>query len=556
MGKFMRATANLYTDSGFTTLAGSISGVWLGIAVGSTESKANFDIKNYYEFFSEELMAGEDVYLGGTFYYPVDIGIDPEKLPYLWLPLCKIDQVTAWRFNYYLEYVFDNGAKMRRRDTIASSAGWDFFASDGTLIGNADIKLYTPYSPLRSPSEPDSGRAVYYTLVVSALNEDGTIPATATAAYYHLNGTFGSDMYGQIVTISDTVLEVLREFFNDVEAFVKSSDPYGDGGVSGTGGGTGTFSGTGDMIGIPSLPTLSATAAGFITLFNPTASQMAQLASYMWTGAFDLNTFKKIFADPMDCILGLSIVPVDVPSAGLSEVKVGNIGTGISMTVAASQYVEVDCGTLNVQEFWGAYLDYDPYTKAEIYLPYIGTHPIAVDDIMGKSVHVVYHVDVLSGACIAYVQCGGTVLYSFIGQCSSSIPISGNDWTNVVNGVLTIAGSVGSMVASGGATAPMVIPGIASTATNAMKPTVEKSGSLSGTGGMMGVQTPYLILTRPRQALPDKQNAYMGYPSFITEKLSDLTGYTEVESIHLENIPATEGEISEIIGLLKGGVIL
>ena len=283
---------------------------------------------------------------------------------------------------------------------------------------------------------------------------------------------------------------------------------------------------------------------------------MASLASYMWAGAFDLNTFRKIFADPMDCILGLSIVPVDVPAGSAAEVKVGNIGTGIYMTTAASQYVEVDCGSLNVEEFWGAYLDYEPFTKAEIYLPYIGTHPIAVDDIMGKTVHVVYHVDILSGACVAYVKCGDSVLYSFIGQCSSSIPITGNDWTNVVNGVLSIAGSIGTMVATGGAAAPAAVGSIVSTAVNQMKPSVEKSGSLSGTGGMMGIQVPYLILTRPRQALPVKQNAYTGYPSFITSNLGTLTGYTEVEEIHLENVPATSGELTEIVSLLKGGVIL
>ena len=334
-------------------------------------------------------------------------------------------------------------------------------------------------------------------------------------------------------------------------------DPYSQDpdGPSGTGGGTGTFDGTGDDIDIPGLPTLSAVDTGFITLFNPSAAQLKNLANYMWSTGFDLDTFKKLFADPMDCILGLSIVPVAVPSGGGATVNVGNISTGVSMTKAATQYVEVDCGTLNVEEYWGAYLDYDPYTQAEIYLPYIGTHPLKVDDIMGKPVRVVYHIDILSGACTAFVKCGGSVLYEFIGQCSSSIPITGNDWTNVINGVISIAGAIGTMVATGGASAPMATGIIASTAVNSMKPNVEKSGSMSGTGGMLAVQTPYLILTRPRQALPDDQNEFMGYPSFITENLSDIGGYTEIESIHLEGISGTEQEISEIETLLKRGVI-
>lgn len=354
--------------------------------------------------------------------------------------------------------------------------------------------------------------------------------------------------------IVPNAIENLR-FYKDATPVYITNDPYGDGGESGTGGGTGSFDGTGDDISIPGLPTLSAVDTGFITLFNPTLAQMQNLASYMWSDLFDVNTWKKIFADPMDAVLGLSIVPVSVPNGPIKEVKVGNISTGVSMTTASSQYVEVDCGTLNVNEYWGAYLDYDPYTKAEIYLPYIGIHPLSTDDIMNKDVHVVYHVDILSGACCAYVKCGGSVLYSFVGQCASSIPITGDNWTNVINGAISIAGSIGSMVATGGATAPMSVGQIASTSVNTMKPSVEKSGSMGGTGGMLAVQTPYLILTRPRQALPRDQNTFMGYPAFITERLEDLTGYTEIDSIHLENVPATESELSEIEDLLKGGVI-
>lgn len=355
---------------------------------------------------------------------------------------------------------------------------------------------------------------------------------------------------------SDDYSKEITNFFSDLKPFIKSTDPYTDGGESDIGGGTGDFDGTSENIEIPGLPTLSAVDTGFITLFNPSAGELKNLASYLWGDVFDVSTWKKIFADPMDAILGLSIVPVNVPSEGSANVTIGNISTGVSMTKASSQYVSVDCGTINVNEYWGAYLDYSPYTKAEIYLPFIGTHPVTIDDIMGKPVHVVYHVDVLSGACCAYVQCGGTVLYSFVGQCSCSIPITANDWTNVINGALSIAGSIGSMVASGGATAPMAVTNIASTAVNSLKPDVEKSGSMGGMGGMLGVQTPYIILTRPRQALPEKQNTFTGYPAFITKKLSECKGYTEVESIHLENVPATQNEIDEITELLKSGVII
>lgn len=350
-------------------------------------------------------------------------------------------------------------------------------------------------------------------------------------------------------------------------------DPYAPGGIAGAGGGDGTFDGTSDDIDIPSLPGLSAADTGFITLFNPTLAELRNLAEYMWSPLFSLDTFKKLFADPMNAILGLSIVPVAVPNGGSRNVTVGNISTGITMTVAAHQYVEVDCGTLNVEEYWGAYLDYDPYTKCYIYLPYIGTHPISTDDVMGKSVHIVYHVDILSGACTAFIKCGGSVMYQFIGQVASSIPITGDNFTNVINGVLNIAGSIGTMVATGGFSAPASVAkaGLAtaykaghnisagaSMAQNVMdmKPQVEKSAALSGTGGMLSIQVPYMILERPNQAIPENQNTFMGYPSYITDRLGDLSGYTEVEHIHLDNIPCTELEADEILEYLEKGVIL
>ena len=364
-------------------------------------------------------------------------------------------------------------------------------------------------------------------------------------------GPFGAgESQGLIASLKNSIEDVPQDI----------PDPFEPGGNTGPGGGSGDLDDTSDPIDIPPLPSLSAVDTGFISLYNPSLTELKNLANYMWTSPlFDPANWRKLFADPMDAILGLSIVPVAVPNGGIGTVTVGNLSTGINMNKAASQYVEVDCGSIDVTEYWGAYLDYSPFTSAELYLPYIGTHPINIDDIMGKTVTVKYHVDILTGACTAFVKCGDSVLYEFIGQCSSSIPISGRDFTNVMNGVINIAGAIGSMVATGGVSAPMAIStaaDVATTANNIIKPNIEKSGSMSGTGGMLGVQTPYLILTRPKQAVPSNQNAYTGYPSFITTTLGSLTGYTEIEKVHLSNIPGTPEEVAEIEELLRTGVIL
>lgn len=377
--------------------------------------------------------------------------------------------------------------------------------------------------------------------------------------YTPLQYTYGIDLdfeINELVVWGEPTNTILTNIEDSIEIY--SIDPYSQGGDSTTSEMTGDFDDESDDIDFPSLPTLSAVDTGFISIYNPTLQQLKNLATYMWDDSlFSIEGWQKLFADPMDAILALAIVPVNVPDGITSNVIVGNIDTGVTMTKAQSQYVDLDCGTLNVNEYWSAYLDYEPHTKCEIYLPYCGVHQLSVDDIMGKSVHVKYHIDILSGGCIAYVKCGGSVLYEFSGQCATMIPISSQEYGNVIASVVSVAVSVGSMVGSGGATAPLAVPAMANTVLNGgLKPNIEKSGSVSGVAGLLAIQKPYLILTRPKQAHPENQSHYTGYPSFITELLSSLRGYTEIEKIHLENVPCTSDESEEIENLLKGGVIL
>lgn len=96
----------------------------------------------------------------------------------------------------------------------------------------------------------------------------------------------------------------LSKFPNTVSEIVippSPNDPYNPGGNSGGGGGEGNFDNTTIPVDIPALPTLSAVDTGFISLYNPSLSQLNDLASYMWSDLFDLDTFKKNFRRPNEC---------------------------------------------------------------------------------------------------------------------------------------------------------------------------------------------------------------------------------------------------------------
>ena len=387
----------------------------------------------------------------------------------------------------------------------------------------------------------------------------------AAHLYIGINKTSQNTWYTQIIIYGGSypIGLNLRNLFDGQEADdaeQDSDDPYDDGGNSDGGGGGGSFDDSSDDVDFPDLPTMSATDTGFITLFVPSLSQLQALATYMWTDpTFDLEFWRKIVANPMDAILGFSIIPYAVPTSGAVNVTVGNIPTNVSMNKATAQFFAVDCGYITLEEYFGSYLDYEPYTQIEIYLPFVGIRKLNTDDLMPKTVHVKYHIDILTGACVAMVKCSkdghGGVMYTYQGNCATEIPVTGLEFGNTIRSAVNFGVSTASLIASGGASAPVAIGGMANSVMTA-KPTISKSNNIGASGGLMANKTPYLIIHRPNQCKPANQNKYLGYPAFITESISGLSGYTSFESVRLNNIKCNDIEMSEILSLLKEGVIL
>lgn len=359
---------------------------------------------------------------------------------------------------------------------------------------------------------------------------------------------------------------------------IAPTDPYAGAGDSTTGGGDGTFDGSSDPVPVPSLPSVGAQDSGFITLFTPTASQMKDLAHYMWVNPlFDIETgFKKLFSDPMDCILGLSVVPVTIPTSGAQSVNIGNLVTSVTMNVASQQYIEVDCGTVTVQRFFGSYLDFEPYTKISLFLPYCGTHALNMDDISGKTIGIVYHIDILTGSCIAFVKCGDSVLYEFNGACGSNIPVNSLNFASTIENAIRIAVNIGTTVATAGASAPaqtatevarqkamntarnISLAGSTAEGALSLKPNVSRSGALGGGVGILGHQIPYFIITRPRLCKPANQDFFQGYPSFIQTTIGDLIGkgFTSFTNVIIAGQYLTDEEETELESILESGVYL
>lgn len=289
-------------------------------------------------------------------------------------------------------------------------------------------------------------------------------------------------------------------------------------------------------------------ASSLWSIYNPTLEQVNQFGSWLWSSNF-VEQLKKLFNDPMQAIIGLHKVYSPVQTSGQGTIKCGYLDSEVPSKLVSEQYVTVDCGSVDMQEYFGNVFDYPPYTEISIYLPFIGIRQLDPSDVMRSTISVKYHVDVLTGACLAEVNvqrdASGGTLYTFSGDAAVRYPVSSGSYMGIVSGLIGVATSLVSgnlLPALGGATR--------------LHTNVDRSGSFTGNSGAMGSKVPYLVISRPQTSMADKFETLSGYPSNTYTPLSACKGFTQVKYCHVENLTATETEKNEIERMLKEGVIL
>lgn len=336
-----------------------------------------------------------------------------------------------------------------------------------------------------------------------------------------------------------------------------SGEPSDDPDPSQPGGGDKPSIDGGDTVNFPNIPGTNVISSGLISMYNPDNTLLRQFAGVLWGNDFE-QSIKKILNDPFDGIIGLSLIPFDPHTLGSVSCVVGNYDTEISMPAVDQQYMQLDCGSLKINESWHNALDYSPATDIDIFIPFVGFKRLKTEDAMNNTIYLKYNVDLLTGAAVAFVKCGDKVMYTYPCKLSYDVPLTGSNKSALYTGMINVAMSAirgasmgGALGAVGGAATSAI-----STATSKQSD-IERSGAITSNTGELGEFTPYIIIHRPVQSMPADFKTIKGYQSNITAKLNQLTGYTEVDYIHLEGISgATDSELEEIESLLKEGVII
>lgn len=387
---------------------------------------------------------------------------------------------------------------------------------------------------------------------------------------------FFRSSYKLIDTINPTIEKDIIDFLGKGKK-TDTNDPNDGGGNSKGGGGGGNGNIGGNENTDDGLPTISALDSGLLTAYNPTESELQALGRFLWSDSFDVSTFKKLFNDPFDTLLGLSVIPIKPKTSGSKTIIFGNLDSGVSANVVASQWTSKDMGSVTLNEVWKGALDYSPSTGVSIYLPFIGMRQLNTNDVMGSTIHLMYKFDVLTGTCVAQLYVNHNkqgnkddgfswnpnqgLLYEFMGQCSVNIPLASQDFTNTIRAAIGAVGMTAGAAASVATGNPALgiaslTVGAANAGMQANTPTVERSGHLSGSGSILGYYQPFLVVERPHQCKPERYYALRGVPSQVyVSKLAECTGFTQItdnNNIHASG--AQDAELEEIERLLSSGV--
>ena len=243
----------------------------------------------------------------------------------------------------------------------------------------------------------------------------------------------------------------------------------------------------------------------FYTIYAPTDENMKKINNTVFIDNNDVISkfisYKKFWCN--------------IPTDGIAKMKAGNYDFNFEAPVVHGNIIDVDCGSVNIVELHHSLLDYSPFSRLTIYLPFIGFMDLDDKMVMGKAVRVNYRVDVLSGRCLAEV-------YTMIDDSTESC-------------IASYAGT------------------IASDEPLSQGQVNYKGGYELMTSMQLGELTPF-ILVNTQVPLDSGSVNLDGLPVEEVKRVGDCTGYIKYSFINASGCSGTDAEKTEIENLLKSGI--
>lgn len=305
-------------------------------------------------------------------------------------------------------------------------------------------------------------------------------------------------------------------------------------------------------------------------------NQIVDIKKFLFSDTF-IDNIKRIWTNPAEYVISLCYYPFDINSTGIvttdTTVSIGGITSQVEALAATDSGIPYFYGgAVEVGNYYNSYLDYEPYTSIDIYIPYIGVRPLNVSQVVGHTLCIGYYVDFNTQQITALIGLDGDstnlgqVVTQYIGTVGVNTPLSGTSAQDVTRnivtqtaGLITGVGALAGGVATGNIAAAAVgASSTISTLTGSGQTSPNYYGSLSPISGLISPQSAYLIINRPIAAEPEKFKEQVGYSScYSSIGLGAYSGFLKCAAVDIPaNSNMTEEEQKEIESLLLGGVYI
>lgn len=393
---------------------------------------------------------------------------------------------------------------------------------------------------------------------------------SAIAPWYQ-DGKYYVMKYGYNFMSANKNPSDLQLVLDYIQGAVIPDFPYTD---TDTAGGDGNQDNTSDDITIPEAPgdvDSQVRGQGMIGVYHVTQSASVLLCDFLYNNNVFAAMVKKLYNNPVDAIMDYFYIPIKPRISRSGHIGLCGMDTGISAELVSSMYTDFDFGSISIEEFYGNFLDYEPYTKISIYLPFVGIRELNANLYMNSTLHIVYRVDVMTGCFVCYLEVSQNTQWgvrkqmvnSYSGNMAIHLPLS-----NISNTMFTQSIITGLSGVAGGATQIALGNPMGAITAGASLANIGGAAYMGGTSletvsrydgniGFLGVMYPYVIIERPVANIPFNYGKYNGYNSFIDRKLSEVSGFTKVFSIHLDDVSGMlDEEKTEMERILKEGIAI
>ena len=121
--------------------------------------------------------------------------------------------------------------------------------------------------------------------------------------------------------------------------------------------------------------------------------QPDDIFKYLWSQE-GIEQLKKYFNSPSDCIYGIKIVPIGIEkimehSETALDIKLGTyslpfLSGGFGCQKLTSQYYQTEFTVGPFNPVYNNFLDFNPYSKMSIYLPFVGYQELDINNFVNK----------------------------------------------------------------------------------------------------------------------------------------------------------------------------